>query len=120
MVYRDIAEGKFEALLAHSRVLAMHFKSQGEACGQSVLLRVLRNGKPLIATRHEAIEAYLGRDYGGFVPHSDAGAMRSALLRAVQDADFRNTLGNQIRQAKQHLERSSSPGEEIERFLLSD
>lgn len=43
MVYRDIAEGKFEALLAHSRVLAMHFKSQWEACGQSVLLRVLRN-----------------------------------------------------------------------------
>lgn len=120
IVHRDIAEQKFEALLARSRVVAMPLKSQGEACGQSVLLRVLRNGKPLIATRHEAIEAYLGRDYGGFVPHSDAGAMRSALLRAVQDADFRNTLGNQIRQAKQHLERSSSPGEEIERFLLSD
>lgn len=64
----------------------------------------------LIATRHEAIEAYLGRDYGGYVPRSEAGAMHSALLRALQDAAFRTTLGNQIRQAKQHLERSSSPG----------
>lgn len=95
MVNRHIAEQKFEALLARSGVIAMHLKSQGAACSQSVLLRVLRNGKPLMATRHEAIEA-------------------------LQDADFRTTLSNQIRQANQHLARSSSPGEEIERFLLSD
>lgn len=120
MVHRDIAEQKFEALLARSRVVAMPLKNQGEACGQSVLLRVLRNGKPLIATRHEAIEAYLGRDYGGFVPQDDADAMHGALLRALQDADFRNTLCKQIRQANERLERSASPGEEIERFLLSD
>jgi len=64
----------------------------------------------LIATRHEAIDAYLGRDYGGFVRHSEAGAMHSALLRALQDAAFRITLSNQIRQAKQHMARSSGPG----------
>jgi hypothetical protein len=58
----------------------------------------------LIATRHEAIEAYLGRDYGGFVPRSEAGAMHSTLLRVLQDAAFQTTLGNQIRQAKQHLD----------------
>lgn len=118
-VHRDLAEDKFEALLARSRVVAMPLKSQGEACGQSVLLRVLRNGKPLIATRHEAIEAYLGSDYQGFVPHGDIDAMRTALLRALHDAPFRAMLDSQIHAAGQKMAGSRSPGEEIEQFLLS-
>ena len=57
-IHRDLPEGEFETLLARSRLVAMPLKSQGEACGQSVLLRVLRNGKPLVATRHEEVSAW--------------------------------------------------------------
>ncbi|OEZ81962.1 hypothetical protein JAB6_35510 [Janthinobacterium sp. HH104] len=118
-LHLDLPEAQFESLLAASRVVAMPLKSQGEACGQSVLLRVLRNRKPLVATRHEAIEAYLGSDYPGFVPHDDVEAMRATLERAVEDATFRKALSDAIMQAESRLAKVGSPGEEIHRFLLS-
>ena len=117
-LHRDLPEAQFESLLAASRVVAMPLKSQGEACGQSVLLRVLRNRKPLVATWHEAIEAYLGSDYPGFVPHDDVEAMRATLERAVEDATFRKALSDAIVQAESRLAKVGSPGEEIHRFLL--
>ncbi|WP_158568045.1 MULTISPECIES: glycosyltransferase [unclassified Duganella] len=116
-VYRDLPEAQFEALLAKSRVVAMPLKSQGEACGQSVLLRVLRNGKPLIATRHEAIEAYLGAGYAGFVPHGDAPAMAAALQRALEEPAFRAELAAAITQANRQLAQADGPGQEIARYL---
>lgn len=118
-IFRDLPEDKFEALLAKCRVVAMPLKSQGEACGQSVLLRVLRNGKPLIATRHEAIESYLGKHYQGFVPHGDAAALRAGLRRALQDEPFRAALAAEIAQAGRRLEQHGGPGKEIEQFLLA-
>lgn len=118
-IHRDLPEGEFEKLLAHSRLVAMPLKSTGEACGQSVLLRVLRNGKPLVATRHESIEEYLGPDYPGFVDHDDVAAMRDTLRRALEDDVFRAGLAATIRQAGERLERRGSPGQEIEQFLLA-
>lgn len=118
-VYRDLPEAEFEALLAKSRVVAMPLRSQGEACGQSVLLRVLRNGKPMITTRHESIEAYLGKDYPGFVEHNSVEAMRQALARALQDEGYRDTLCAAIRRASAKLEQQDGPGKEIEQFLLA-
>lgn len=118
-VHLDLPETEFELLLARSRVVAMPLKNQGEACGQSVLLRVLRNGKPLIATRHEAIEAYLGRDYAGFVAAGDSDAMRESLRRALADDGFREELAAQVRRASAQLEQCGGPGREIEQFLLA-
>jgi glycosyltransferase involved in cell wall biosynthesis len=118
-IHRDLPEGEFESLLAKSRVVAMPLKSQGEACGQSVLLRVLRNGKPLVATRHESIEEYLGRDYPGFVDQDDVRAMRATLQRALSDDAFRAALADTIRRAGRRLDERGSPGQEIEQFLLA-
>ncbi|AXA91842.1 glycosyltransferase family 1 protein [Massilia sp. YMA4] len=118
-VYRDLPEAEFELLLARSRVVAMPLRSQGEACGQSVLLRVLRNGKPLVTTRHESIEAYLGTDYPGFVKHDDVDSMRTTLQRALDDAAFRETLAAAIRVAGRKLDQREGPGQEIEHFLLA-
>ncbi|KAB8041456.1 glycosyltransferase family protein [Janthinobacterium aquaticum] len=118
-VHLDLPEAQFEILLARSRVVAMPLKSQGEACGQSVVLRVLRNGKPLIATRHEAIEAYLGADYAGFVAAGDSLAMREGLRRALCDPHFRAQLAEQVSRAAARLEQSEGPGQEVERFLLA-
>lgn len=118
-IYRDLPEAEFEALLAKSRVVAMPLRSQGEACGQSVLLRVLRCGKALVTTRHESIEAYLGKDYPGFVQHEDQNAMRDAIVRALTDEQFRATLIAAIRVAAIRLEGADGPGKEIEQFLLA-
>lgn len=117
-VLRDLPEAEFEALLAKSRVVAMPLRSQGEACGQSVLLRVLRCGKALITTRHESIEAYLGKDYPGFVRHDDQQAMRDGVARALADDQFRAVLIASIRAASTRLDGADGPGKEIEHFLL--
>ena len=118
-ILRDLPEAEFELLLARSRVVAMPLRSQGEACGQSVLLRVLRNGKPLVTTRHESIEAYLGTDYPGFVRHDDVDSMRETLQRALTDAAFREELATAIRHAGRKLDQREGPGHEIETFLLA-
>lgn len=117
-ILRDLPESEFEALLARSKVVAMPLRGSGEACGQSVLLRVLRHGKPLVATRHEAIEAYLGADYPGFVPHDDVQAMRSALAGVLQQPARCEELAQRVRQAARVLAGRGEPGAEIERFLL--
>lgn len=119
VVHLDLPEQQFEQLLARSRVVAMPLRGTGEACGQSVLLRVFRNGKPLIATRHESIEAYLGVDYPGFVPHGSAEAMREALERALSDDTWRAELVERVRGAARQLDGQAEPGAEIERFLLA-
>lgn len=116
-ILRDLPETEFEDLLARSTVVAMPLRGAGEACGQSVLLRVLRHGKPLVATRHEAIEAYLGADYPGFVPHDDVHAMRSALAGVLAQPAWREELAQRVRQAAQVLAGRGEPGAEIERFL---
>jgi len=118
-IHRDLPEAEFEELLARSSVVAMPLRSQGEACGQSVLLRVLRNGKPLVATRHESIEEYLGADYPGFVPHNDVVAMRSALACALEQPALRADLSARIRKAGEKLGQRGAPGAEIEQFLLA-
>jgi hypothetical protein len=116
-IHRDLPEAEFEDLLARSSVVAMPLRSQGEACGQSVLLRVLRNGKPLVATRHDSIEEYLGADYPGFVPHNDVAAMRAALASALHEPALRDALAERIRHAARRLEQRGEPGAEIEQFL---
>lgn len=117
-ILRDLPEAEFEGLLARSSIVAMPLRGLGEACGQSVLLRVLRHGKPLVATRHEAIEAYLGEDYPGFVPHDDVQAMRHALARALEQPARRAELAQRVRLAAGRLEGRGEPGAEIEQFLL--
>jgi len=117
-ILRDLPEAEFEGLLARSSVVAMPLRGLGEACGQSVLLRVLRHGKPLVATRHEAIEAYLGEDYPGFVPHDDVQAMRQALAHALEQPARRAELAQRVRLAAGKLEGRGEPGAEIEQFLL--
>jgi glycosyltransferase involved in cell wall biosynthesis len=117
-ILRDLPEAEFEGLLARSSVVAMPLRGLGEACGQSVLLRVMRHGKPLVATRHEAIEAYLGADYPGFVPHDDVQAMRQALARVLEQPARRAELAQRVQLAAGRLQGRGEPGAEIEQFLL--
>lgn len=118
-ILRDLPEDDFERRLAGSRLVVMPLQSMGEACGQSVLLRVLRNGKPLITSRHESIMDYLGEDYPGFVPPGDVDALANAIRRALDDDSFRQQLTLAIHAAKERLADRGAPGEEIFAFLMS-
>ena len=116
-VYRDLSASDFESLLAKSKLVIIPLYGQGEACGQSVLLRVLRNKKPLIATRHESIESYLGSDYPGFVTPGDLYALREMIKHAISDQKYRNKLAARISEASSSLEECEPPAQEILGFL---
>jgi glycosyltransferase involved in cell wall biosynthesis len=116
-IFRDLPETDFERKLAGSRLVVMPLQSVGEACGQSVLLRVLRNSKPLITSRHESIVDYLGEDYPGFVAPGDVDALSSSIERALSDASFRALLTAAVQSATERLAARGTPGEEILAFL---
>lgn len=118
-IYRDLDETSFEKLLAQSKLVVLPLRSQGEACGQSVLLRVFRNGKPLIVTRHESIEDYLGADYPGFVPAGDVDAMQSMIRRVLGNESFRNELAIKVRNAAEALKNYDSPAQELMGLLVA-
>jgi glycosyltransferase involved in cell wall biosynthesis len=116
-IYRDLDEADFEKLLAQSKLVVLPLHNHGEACGQSVLIRTLRNGKPLVVTRHESVEDYLGMDYPGFVPAGNRAAMRSMVELALTDSEFRNGLASRIKRAAESLDSRGLPSEEILEFL---
>ena len=118
-IHRDIHESEFEKLLAQSRVVVLALKSQGDGCGQSVLLRVFRNAKPLIMTRHEAVIDYVGEDYPGFVPLDDEAAMRAAITRALEDDAYRHKLAAEVKGAQSRLEQKGQAGQEVMQFLMA-
>jgi len=118
-IHRDINESEFERLLAQSRIVVLALKSQGDGCGQSVLLRVFRNGKPLIMTRHASVVDYVGDDYPGFVPLDDEVAMKAAISRALHDEAYRNRLAAEVRSAQARLEQKGNSGQEVMQFLMA-
>lgn len=118
-ILRDIEEGEFERMLAKSRLVVLPLKSESDACGQSVLLRVLRNGKPVVSSRHSAVEHFLGVDYPGFVPAEDVNAMHDAIERALGDAEHRRRLEQAVVRAQQRIDASASVGQEVLQFLTA-
>ncbi len=118
LIERDVPERRFEELLAGCTLAVIPLRSTGDACGQSVLLRVLRSGKPLIATRHESIEAYLGQNYPGFVPPADLLAMRAAIERGLSDERHRDELTQGVRTAASAVDLLGSPGAEVLSLML--
>ena len=57
--------------------------------GAHVILEAVRCGTPVLASRVPGNVGMLGRDYQGYFPHGDAGALAQLLLacRAAQGAD---------------------------------
>jgi glycosyltransferase involved in cell wall biosynthesis len=92
----DIPWDEFEDLIARCALLVLPLRPGGEACGQNVLFRGLRNNRPVVATRHESLIEYLGEDYPGFAPGHDPVALRTAIERGLHDDEFRHVLLGRI------------------------
>jgi glycosyltransferase involved in cell wall biosynthesis len=118
-IHRDIPEEDFELLLAKSRVVVLPLKDASDACGQSVLLRVLRNGKPLIATRHPSIELYFDSSYPGFVEVGDVESLAMVVSKAMNDAAFRRELADHVVQAQAKLKGIDPPGAEAFKIVAT-
>jgi glycosyltransferase involved in cell wall biosynthesis len=96
-------EAEFEELVARCSVLVLPLRAAGEACGQTVLLSAIRHNRPVIATRHESLIDYLEPDYPGFVPAHDADALRTAIVRALSEQRFRESLVDRVQASAQRL-----------------
>lgn len=118
-VLLDTDEHTFEKYLAGSRVVVIPLKSVGDACGQSVLLRVLRTEKPLIITRQQAVEEYLGADYPGYVPANDPEALKQSIRRAYEDSAYRQQLATAVAKRNQKISALGAPHEEFYRYLTA-
>ncbi|MEX1107095.1 MAG: glycosyltransferase, partial [Ilumatobacteraceae bacterium] len=75
----DVPWDRYEDLLRRSAVVAIPLLPGGGACGQSVMLSAMKYSRPVVATAHPSIEAYVGSDYPGLVPPSDPDALREAV-----------------------------------------
>ncbi len=97
----------FREMIAASRMVVIPLKASGGGSGHSVLLQALQYGKIVIVTRHPAIEDALDRDYDGFVPPGDVGAMAKVIRRCLDEPDFDASLRAQI--AHHHAEVDAWP-----------
>jgi glycosyltransferase involved in cell wall biosynthesis len=88
----DVPWDEFAELVRGCGLLVLPLNEGGEACGQSVLVRGIQHGRPVVATRHDALVEYLGEDYAGFVPPRDPQALRAAIARGLHDTAFRASL----------------------------
>jgi glycosyltransferase involved in cell wall biosynthesis len=113
----DIPWNEFEALLAGCELLVLPLHKSGEACGQNVLFRGIRYGKPVVATRHDALVDYLGSDYPGFVPANDVWAMRDRIAHALSDDAFRNILADRVKTLARRFRDSEQVEAEILRIV---
>lgn len=86
------APGRFEEMVAGSRLVVIPLKASGGGSGHSVLLQALKYHKPVIVTRHPAIIDTLGDDYLGYVEPGDLEGLRTAVDRALHDPEFDRAL----------------------------
>jgi glycosyltransferase involved in cell wall biosynthesis len=109
----DVSWEEFDELIAACAVLVIPLRKGGEACGQNVLFRGIHHGRPVVATRHDALVDYLGDDYPGFVPAADPVALCDAIERAVADGAYRAALIERIEATGRWLARQEGVDTEI-------
>jgi glycosyltransferase involved in cell wall biosynthesis len=95
-LHLDVSWEEFDELITACAVLVIPLHKGGEASGQNVLFRGIHHGRPVIATRHDAIVDYLGKDYPGFVPAADPLALCDAIERALHDDAYRAALVERV------------------------
>jgi glycosyltransferase involved in cell wall biosynthesis len=109
----DISWEDFDELISACAVLVIPLRDGGEASGQNVLFRGIHHGRPVIATRHEALVDYLGDDYPGFVAAADPIALCEAIERAIADGPYRAALVEQVEATGKWLARQEGVEMEI-------
>jgi glycosyltransferase involved in cell wall biosynthesis len=113
----DIPWHEFEQLIGGCALVVIPLREGGEACGQNVLFRGMRNDRPVVATRHDSLVDYLGEGYPGFVPAGDPEALRDAIERGLRDREFRAALIEGVRSATRRFREAGHVEAEIVEIL---
>ncbi|HYL11699.1 MAG TPA: hypothetical protein VEV41_01595 [Terriglobales bacterium] len=66
-ILRDLPTGQFEACIRPAKAGIIALKRDTGAAGQSVLIRLLRNAKPVIASDFGAMRDYIDEGISGFL-----------------------------------------------------
>jgi glycosyltransferase involved in cell wall biosynthesis len=84
-VLRDISSDDFEAFVREAKACIIPLKNDTGAAGQSVMLRLLRNRKVIIASDHGGVREYIIDGESGFLVHDMAEDLPRLIARVETD-----------------------------------
>jgi glycosyltransferase involved in cell wall biosynthesis len=84
-VLRDLPEDAFESYVRHARACIIPLKRDTGASGQSVMLRLMRNGKIIIASDVGAIRGYVANGVSGFLVRDIARELPEVIAEIERD-----------------------------------
>lgn len=97
---RPVPQAEFDRLMGNASVVVVPMEPRTDrSCGQSTYVSAMALGKAVIVTEVPGIRDYIddGRT-GVIVPYGDAGALRSAISRLLDDPQERAELGARARE----------------------
>jgi glycosyltransferase involved in cell wall biosynthesis len=93
-VFCDLPPARFEAYLRHAKACIIPLKRDTGASGQSVTLRAMRNGKPIIASDVGSMRDYVVDGVSGFLVRDMARQLPAILSRIEDEPVEAERLGN--------------------------
>src|SRR6185503_14400400 len=86
--------------LASSHAMVISSRMEG---GANVVCEALRIGVPVLASRISGNVGLLGRDYAGYFPVEDEGALAGLMARATSDRRFYENLKTQVKRLRDRV-----------------
>jgi glycosyltransferase involved in cell wall biosynthesis len=93
LILRDVREDCFEAYLQHSKAGILPLKHNTGACGQSVMLMLMRNKKASIASDVTVLREYIDNGRTGFLLRDFSGELLSVLNRLESEEGLADNMG---------------------------
>ena len=93
----DVPHERALRLLASSHAMVISSRMEG---GANVVCEALRIGVPVLASRISGNVGLLGRDYAGYFPVEDEGALAGLMARAASDRRFYESLKTQVKRLR--------------------
>jgi len=93
----SVPHGRALRWLASSHAMVISSRMEG---GANVVCEALRIGVPVLASRISGNVGLLGRDYAGYFPVEDEGALAGLMARAASDRRFYENLKTQVKRLR--------------------
>ena len=93
----EVAHERTLRWLASSHAMIISSRMEG---GANVVCEALRIGVPVLASRISGNVGLLGRDYAGYFPVEDEGALAGLMARAASDRRFYEKLKTQVKRLR--------------------
>ena len=112
-VVRDVSSGVFDGYISHAKAGIVPLKRDTGSSGQTVVLRLMRYGKPIVVNDVAALRDYIEPGVSAFVVHD----LGNELAEAIQEIETHPDAASRVGQAaKVRYEGSFSRAVVSERF----